>query len=154
MPKPSVLLSGRNTDPDGVNDNKLFWRAAADLPIPVAGYMAGVRGRKLLIIGGSYWENQRKYWTDQVQSFDLRTNTWQTDIPLPAPRSDAASVTARDEIYIFGGGVGAEVHSDVLVLQNGKWHPLRRADLPEPRLYATAVCSGEFVYILGGMSKP
>jgi len=148
-----LLHPALNSDNDEVNDNKLVWSMAAALPRPVSGYMAAVRGRNLLIIGGSYWENERKHWTEQVQSLDLRTNTWQNDIPLPSPRSDAASVAVQDDIYIFGGGFGPQVRSDALVLRNANWNALRAADLPEPRLYPAAIACGDFIYLLGGMSR-
>jgi len=144
---------GVRADSEEVKDHNLVWSAGAALPRPVAGYMAAVRDRKLLIIGGTYWENDQKCWTDQVQSLDLRTNSWHNDVPIPSPRSDAASVTVQGDVYIFGGAVGPEARSDSLVLQNAKWNALRSADLPEPRLYPTAIASCDFVYLLGGMSR-
>lgn len=154
MPKSALGLPEACAGTDRIGAHKLVWRAAARLPRPVAGYMAAVRGRKLLIIGGSYWKNRRKHWTERVQSLDLPSNSWQEDIPLPFPRSDAASVVMQDDIYIFGGGAGTEVRSDAMVLDNARWSALPSADLPEPRLYPAAIAVGEFIYLLGGMSKP
>lgn len=153
MSKPGSLRSAADAGSGGVNGHKLIWSVAAALPRPVAGHMAAVRDGRLLVIGGSYWENKRKYWTDQVQSLDLRTNTWHNDTPLPHPRSDAAFVTVRDDVYIFGGGAGTGVRSDALVLQGAQWSALRSADLPEPRLYPSALACGDFIYLLGGMSE-
>lgn len=132
---------------------QLVWKEMAELPRPVAGYMAGVHQGKLLVIGGSYWENKQKHWTDLVQVFDSRANKWTNGTPLPAPRSDAASATLGEDVYCFGGGSGTEVRSDALVLHNGNWTEVRGGDLPEPRLYAVALSSGGYIYVLGGMSR-
>jgi N-acetylneuraminic acid mutarotase len=132
---------------------ELNWREMAELPRPVAGYMAGVVRGKLLIVGGSYWENKQKHWADLVQAFDRGSNTWSNLAPLPAPRSDAASTTLGDDLYCFGGGSEKEARADALVLHNGKWSKVDGADLPEPRLYAVAITSGGWIYVLGGISK-
>jgi N-acetylneuraminic acid mutarotase len=132
---------------------ELIWREMTELPRPVAGYMAGVSHGRLVIIGGSYWENKQKHWTDVVQVFDPRSNTWNNEAPLPSPRSDGASATLGDDIYLFGGGKGTDVGRDGLVLHAGKWSAVASGDLPESRLYATAIASGGYIYLLGGMSK-
>jgi N-acetylneuraminic acid mutarotase len=131
---------------------RLTWCDLADLPRPVAGYMAGVSHRRLLIIGGSYWEDEKKQWSDLVQSFDPQTNSWRNETALPEPRSDAASATVGSDVYIFGGGSASRVRKDALLLRDGKWSRLPGANLPEPRLYAVAVASHGSIYILGGIS--
>jgi N-acetylneuraminic acid mutarotase len=129
----------------------LAWKDMADLPRSVAGYMAGVVHGKLLIVGGTYWENQQKHWSDLVQVYDPATNTWTTDTPLPAPRSDAASAVLHDDLYLFGGGPKGEVRKDGLVFHHGKWSSVPDADLPEPRQFATAISSRGYIYLLGGV---
>jgi N-acetylneuraminic acid mutarotase len=131
---------------------ELKWHEMAQLPRPVAGYMAAASHGKLLIIGGSYWENKEKHWSDLVQVFDPRTNTWTTDGTLPEARSDAAAAALNDDIYCFGGGRGNDVRTDALVLHNGKWSSLPSGALPEPRLYSTATTLDGYIYLLGGMS--
>ncbi|HWR13433.1 MAG TPA: kelch repeat-containing protein [Terriglobales bacterium] len=125
----------------------------AELPRPVAGYMAGVSKGKLLIIGGSYWNDGQKYWFDQVQIYDPATNKWSVGSSLPEGRSDAASATLGEDIYVFGGGSNSNVVKDALVLHEGKWNRVPNADLPEPRLYSNAVAARGCIYLLGGMSK-
>jgi N-acetylneuraminic acid mutarotase len=139
---------------DGANEAGLMWKNAAILPCPVAGYMAGVVHGGLVIVGGSYWENGQKHWTDAVQLFDPSTNIWRKGSPLPQPRSDAAAITLQNRIYILGGGAGTTVRADALVLDGGEWSASPDADLPEPRLYPTAIASAGYVYLFGGMTKP
>jgi N-acetylneuraminic acid mutarotase len=132
---------------------ELVWKDMAELPQPVAGYAAAAKDSKLLIIGGSYWKDEKKYWVDLVQSFDPRTNSWHNETPLPAPRSDAAFAVLGDGIYVFGGGAHDEITTDALVLRGGKWKTVPGADLPEPRRYPVTVAADGFIYLLGGMSK-
>lgn len=132
---------------------ELKWREMAELSRPVAGYMSGVVHGKYLIVGGSYWENKQKHWSNLVQAYDPSSNKWANLAALPAARSDAASVTLGDDFYCFGGGSGKEVLAEALVLHDGKWSRVEKADLPEPRLYAVAVSSGGWIYVLGGIAK-
>jgi N-acetylneuraminic acid mutarotase len=129
----------------------LAWRERAPLPRPRAGYMGGVINGRMIIAGGSYWENDKKLWTTRVDLFDPRTNTWQAGAPLPEPRSDAASVSYKDALYIFGGGAQTQVRQDALVFRHGKWSALPEAALPEPRLYAVAVVCRGLIYLVGGI---
>jgi N-acetylneuraminic acid mutarotase len=153
MLKLGLLLGATSIFGHGGSGQELIWREQAELPRSVAGYMGGVSQGRLLIIGGSYWENKRKHCSDLVQEFDPDTNTWRNETPLPAPRSDAASAEMDGSIYIFGGGADTEVRSDALELRNGRWTALPGAELPGPRRYPTAVSSRGYVYLLGGMSK-
>ena len=142
MLKFGLVIMAATTLGTTAHAQQLAWKEMAELPRPVAGYMAGVQKGKLLVIGGSYWENKQKHWTGLVQIFDPRSGQWENGSPLPAPRSDAASVTLGEDIYCFGGGSGTEVRLDALVLHEGKWRALPEAELPEPRLYAVAISSG------------
>ena len=153
MLKFGLLLIAANIFGGAASGQELVWREGAELPRSVAGYMGGVINGKLLIIGGSYWENKHKHWSDLVQVFDPHTNTWRNETPLPAPRSDAASVELDGSIYIFGGGADTDVRQDGLVLRNGQWTALPGADLPAPRRYSTAISSRGYIYLLGGMSQ-
>jgi N-acetylneuraminic acid mutarotase len=151
--KLALLLIVLSTFKPGAASQELVWKERAELPRPVAGYMATTNRGRLLIIGGSYWKNEKKVWVDLVQSFDPRTNTWRNETSLPAPRSDAALAVLKGGIYVFGGGSGTGISTTALVLRNGKWKTLPEARLPEPRRYAAAVSFGEFIYLLGGMYK-
>ncbi len=153
MLKLLVVVIGMVVSAGIVVAQQLDWKEMAELPRPVAGYMAGFSRGKLVIIGGSYWENKEKHWCSQVQIFDPKQNTWTNGIPLPAPRSDAASATLNNEIYIFGGGSGTNLVKQALVLRDAKWAIVPSAELPEPRLYAAAVSSGGYIYLLGGIAK-
>jgi hypothetical protein len=65
----------------------LVWRERAPMPRPRTGYMGGVINGRLIIAGGSYWENDQKLRTPRVDLFDPSSNTWQAGAPLPEPFS-------------------------------------------------------------------
>ncbi|MGB7191383.1 MAG: kelch repeat-containing protein [Acidobacteriaceae bacterium] len=132
---------------------KFVWRERAELSLARAGYMAGVIHGKYVMAGGSYWQDKTKRWTDEVDIYDPVHDSWSQTARLPEPRSDAASVSLGDNLYLFGGGAGDAVRRDALVLHGGKWRPLPDAELPEPRLYSVAVANQGLIYVLGGVSK-
>ena len=138
---------------DNSDEKELVWRESAALPRPVAGYMAGVVHGDLMIVGGSYWENGAKHRTELVQYFNLDANAWRYGNPLPQPRSDAAAVTLRDRMYIFGGISGNAPQSNALVLEDAQWNVLPEAALPEPRVYPSAIASDDYIYFFGGMIR-
>lgn len=130
------------------------WRERAALPLPRAGYMGGVIRGRLVIAGGSYWENRKqKKWTDRVDAFDPRANVWLPLAPLPEPRSDAASVVVGNRLYLFGGGAGTTIRKDALVYSDGSWRRLPEGDLPAPRMYPVAVAIADSIYLIGGLAR-
>ena len=129
------------------------WLERAPMPLPRAGYIAGALAGKLVIAGGSYWNGDKKVWSDRTDYFDPTGNTWTSGPALPDPKSDAACVVVGDALYTFGGGAEGGITSEVWQLRNGTWS--RRPEmLPEPRLYAVAVADGETIYVIGGLAKP
>ena len=133
--------------------NILHWEESARMPLPRAGYMAGAVSNRMLLAGGSYWENGVKRWSSRADFFDPASGRWSEALSMPEERSDAASVSANDVLYVFGGGVGDTVRSDALVFENGQWHRLPDANLPAPRLYAMAVALGTRIYVAGGIAQ-
>lgn len=122
------------------------------MPLPRAGYIAGVVGKTLAVAGGSYWEGDRKLWSDRTDFFDPARNEWRSGPALPARRSDAACVVLDDALYVFGGGADGAIISSALRLRNGAWETLPYS-LPAPRLYPVAAAIGKTIYVLGGLSK-
>jgi N-acetylneuraminic acid mutarotase len=131
----------------------LVWLERAALPQPRAGYIGGVIHGRYVVAGGSFWEGNRKRWSARVDVFDPRIGTWSEAESLPKSRSDCACATVGNRLYVFGGQDHDGAKLDSMILMHGQWRPLPEADLPEPRLYATAVASGDWIYIVGGLSK-
>lgn len=123
------------------------------MPLPRAGYMAGSVSGRLLLAGGSYWKDGRKYWSARADMFDPARNAWAAAAAMPEPRSDAACAVAGDDFYVFGGGAENSVRTDALVFRKGGWAKVAAAELPAPRLYAVAASEGSRIYVSGGIAK-
>src|ERR671918_165729 len=63
----------------------ISWDRGPDLPLPRNGYYAAWYNDGLLIAGGTYWKNGRKYWTEEVSFYDPAIDTWVKWEPLPRP---------------------------------------------------------------------
>ncbi len=132
----------------------MVWHEKASLPLPRAGYMAGAIGGRLILAGGSYWQDGKKRWTERTDLFDPRSGAWNAADPLPEPRSDAAAATAGDTFYLFGGGADGSTRKDAMAFRGGHWKALpAAASLPAPRLYAVAAVEGGLLYISGGIEQ-
>src|SRR6478672_891851 len=88
------------------------WKERAPLPQARAGCAAGVIGNRMVVAGGSYWEADKKFWSDRTDLFDPKTNTWAAGPPMPEPRSDSASATYKDRMYVFGGVANGGLSAD------------------------------------------
>ena len=129
------------------------WSQGPLLPLPRAGYAAGVIENRYVLAGGTFWNGSNKTWSSRVDILDTGSNTWSEGASMPEPRGDAASAVVGDALYVFGGGDHGSVRSDVRMFRRGKWTGLTNAGMPEPRLFATAVTVADCVYVLGGLSR-
>lgn len=79
------------------------WSRGAPLPTPRNATAAAVLGSRLYVIGGLTSSNGRWAPTSVVESYDLETNTWRQEPPLPIPISYAGAATVGGAIYVTGG---------------------------------------------------
>ena len=115
--------------------------------------MAGKLEGKLVIAGGSYWQDNEKHWSDRTDYFDPARNEWRRGAPMPDVLSDAACVTFKGSLYTFGGGQHGTIIRETWELSENRWRRLPHAKIPAPRLYAAAALVGSFIYVTGGLSK-
>ncbi|MEO6874365.1 MAG: kelch repeat-containing protein [Opitutaceae bacterium] len=127
------------------------WKELVPLPLPRAGCAVGIIGGELVVAGGTYWQDGRKYWSERVDAFDPATNCWTARTPLPRPRGDAAAAICDSTLYVFGGGADGVAESTVWALRDNRWSELPHLALPVPRRSASvAVVDGTF-HLLGGL---
>ncbi len=129
------------------------WKDSSPVPHPKGGYIAGTDGKRYLLAGGGYWENDVKKWSRGAHWYDPETDRWSPAAELPEERGDAACVSYKGVIYSFGGGSNNVVNADALELRNGVWHKRPEWNLPAPRLYAVGAQLGNRAYVLGGIEK-
>ncbi len=137
---------GRTTLPD----QPWPWRERAPMPRPRAGLIQGAVGSRMVVAGGSYWENDRKFRSDRTDLFEPATNQWLAGPALPSPRSDAACTVVGETLYVFGGGHDGEPTDDVLAFRGGAWE-IVHLKLPAPRINGFAATLGGWVYVVGGV---
>lgn len=138
----------------------ISWRESTPAPEPRSGYASGVIGRKLLVIGGTYWEGSKGHWTKKIfcattHVFDPATQAW-TKLPdAPVTLGYSACAQVGEEIFVIGGVQDGEPSRAVWALRKvgGAYAWLRRSELPEERVFASAIAVGPIVYVLGGSRK-
>ncbi|MEO6246305.1 MAG: hypothetical protein ABIQ12_12800 [Opitutaceae bacterium] len=128
------------------------WRERAPLPLPRAGCATGVVAGRILVAGGTYWRDGKKFWSERTDAFDPLTNRWYSVAPLPQPRGDAAALAHAGALYVFGGGADGAAESSAWIFQHDSWHALLAMKLPAPRRSAAIVAFGGAMYLLGGLS--
>lgn len=128
------------------------WKELAPLPLPRAGCAVGVIDGELIVAGGTYWRDGRKFWCERVDAFTPRTNQWAARTPMPRICGDAASVAHEGTLYVFGGGGEGVAESTVWAMKGDRWSAVPHLALPAPRRSSgAAVVNGTF-YLLGGMT--
>ena len=128
------------------------WRERASLPRPRGGYGAGERDHKLVIGGGTYWEDGKKLMSARTDIFDPATNTWTAGPPLPAARGNGACATLNDALYLLGGTLDGEPSANVVRLDAHGWKQVP-AGLPQALELPVATSAGNFLYVFGGLTK-
>jgi len=134
----------------------------------VAGAFSGITGNKLIVAGGANFPD-RKPWEGGIKIFYDRIYTWQlndttgpeliaSSQKLPFAAAYGASVSVSTGILCIGGNDHETCFAKTFLL---KWDDQKKEvqveffpDLPEPLTYASAVLSGNTVYVVGGSSSP
>ncbi len=132
--------------------NLQSWSQRARLAHPRAGCAAGVLADKLIVAGGTYWLDGKKFWDVRVDAFDARANHWVALAPLPQPRGDAAALAVGDSFYVFGGGAEGGAESSVMCYQSGAWRELLAMKLLAPRRSSAVAMLDGTIYLLGGLA--
>jgi N-acetylneuraminic acid mutarotase len=129
------------------------WTTLTPMPTARAAATVAVIGDALYVMGGRAANSPcAGPALATVERYDIDTDTWSSAAPLPAARSDFASVAVGGRIYVFGGCDGVARLSDVDVYDpvTDTWSTAP-ADLPGgPRFVLQAGRIGNLVYVIGG----
>ena len=101
-------IGGRDSEVDAnMADNDAYdfgrgrWVSGlAPLPTPRGGYASALVGDEILIFGGE--APDRVF--SEVESYDVRRNTWRTLEPMPVPRHGIQAIACAGDVYIAAGG--------------------------------------------------
>ncbi len=125
------------------------WESLAPLPTPNGGFACGFIDGKLIVAGGTNWQDGTKQWLDGIWRYDPAASAWSAVGKLPQPCAYAASGVINRRLIIAGGSDGKSVSSDVLsVAADGQCQTLGK--LPEGRVYSSSAVLNDQLYIAGG----
>jgi N-acetylneuraminic acid mutarotase len=96
------------------------WEERSPLPTPRSGHGLVVYRNRLFAMGGEAGllgggRIQDPHVFGQMESYDPKTDSWQSHAPMPTPRHSVGAVAIGDAIYVTGGGAvtGGAVQSAV-----------------------------------------
>ncbi|WP_319453757.1 MULTISPECIES: protein kinase domain-containing protein [unclassified Mycobacterium] len=124
------------------------WRPLPDAPTARLMMASTVLDGKIWIAGG-----MREGETLQtVESYDARTDKWQTQPPLPIPLHHATAAAYRGEMVVIGGASDtlADASNRVFALRDGQWAEL--PPLQHGRAAAAAAVVGDKLVVVGGQN--
>ncbi|MEL7586146.1 MAG: sodium/solute symporter [Prolixibacteraceae bacterium] len=133
----------------------------------VAGAFSGISSGKLIVAGGANfpdrmpWEGGIKAFHDQIYVYQAGADSLlltDSSQKLPFPVAYGASVSLPEGVLCIGGNDRETAYSDVFLLswddQQNQIRTETYPDLPLPLTYASAVLSGNTVYLVAGSSSP
>ena len=129
-------------------ETSLTWSRGPDLALPRGGYSAAVYQEGILVVGGAYWRDGEKLWTDRVDFYDPKTETWLQRPSLPEPLGYGGMVRIEKELYLLGGGNGPQPQRKVFKLTETGWSVV--GENPAPRYLASVVAVGSTIYLVAG----
>lgn len=148
-----------------LNDNLRYnvctdeWEELESMPIAKSAAATAVLNGKIYLFGGRYvdYSDDDYYYdygetSDDVQVFDIATNTWSTVAPMPLALRGAAAAVANDKIYLFGGSDGNDSLAATYVYDPATDLWEEKEPMPEGgRLYASAAtASNGKIYVANG----
>jgi N-acetylneuraminic acid mutarotase len=130
----------------------LYWDTGPNMPRPSGGHATAVLGDGLFVVGGTNWQDDQKFWLDDIARYDLASRSWSAAGHLPISIAYAASASGGERLYLCGGSDGEADLPSCLALSLGgsglRCRPM--APLPAARVYAGGgICDG-VLYVVGG----
>jgi len=132
---------------------RIQWRRGPDLAQAVGGPAAGVLGGKIIVAGGTFWENaEKKFWIGKAAAYDPSADAW-TSIPdIPQDTAYSCAVTTADAVYVFGGASKENTWSNTWKLvtdgDSFAWQPF--VPMPVPLCNMEAALIGSTAYVVAG----
>ena len=126
------------------------WEQLSGKPTPVAEVNGVVIGEKIYIPGGRLNNGQ---YTNILEIYDPRTDTWMKGAELPISVGSYALVDFEGRMYLFGGWNGGQVLSDVLIYDPNENTWTKGTSMDSPRRDAAAITFSDKIIILGGRNS-
>lgn len=129
------------------------WSVVTTIPIEVTHIgVALVNNNEIWVAGGRLWNDEQ---IDDVQIYNIATNTWYAGPDLPEPRGAGALVLVDNTLHYFGGFGPKPAVDDfddhwALDLNNQGVGWQTKADFPLKRHHFGAAAIGGKIYAVGG----
>lgn len=139
------LLGMAMTDGDGI-----IWSRGPDVPLPRGGYGLARYKDGFVLVGGTFWQDKKKHWTEDASFFDPASSRWGSLRPLPRPLAYGVLVDLGGALYLLGGCDDKQVYRDLLRFKDNRWD--RVGEIPAPLVYsAAAVLHGKIYQTAGSL---
>ena len=129
------------------------WELLALLPTARGETAAAAVDGKLYVAGG--YTGLTFAVSDQVDVYDLASNSWTTVAPLPAPRNHAAAASLDGRFYVSGGGgpTGNTPEANIWALDPASEAWTELASMPEGRYAHRMVALEGRLFVVGGQGE-
>ena len=133
---------------------------ATKAPMPTARYKFGIAvyNNKIYCIGGQSSNrsiNARPEQTGAIEVYDPATNTWETMVPMPNPRSQFQASVVDGKIYLMGGRTGGQYSTvslnEVYDPNTGSW--TTKTPMIYPVVSYSSAVVGKRIYVFGGQDE-
>lgn len=129
------------------------WEPLAPLPEPNGGFACAFVQGKLIVAGGTNWQDDTKRWLDVIWSYDPATKAWSTAGKLPQACAYGTAGVLDGKLVMAGGSDGKTALKDIISVDSaGQVQKL--GELPEGRVYSAATVLKNQLWIAGGATDP
>lgn len=129
--------------------NFVWSEKAARMPVGCGGASAVSVNNKIYVIGGINWLNGKM---NDLQVYDLATDSWTIKMPMPTARSDFAIGLVNNKIYVIGGDKGSGISNTVEVYNIATDSWTTKANMLTPRRHLFGAVVNNKIYAIGGDS--
>ena len=129
------------------------WQRLPSLPEANGGFACGFIAGKLIIAGGTLWQNDQKHWLSAIRCYDPQTEQWSTLGQLPHPWAYGACGVIHDHLILAGGSDGKSGLRDILAIDaSGRCQPC--GNMAKGLIYTNSAVCGEQLIFAGGATDP
>jgi N-acetylneuraminic acid mutarotase len=127
------------------------WEKLGDLPAPNGGLIGGEVDGRLVIVGGTNWEQvTTKSWLREVREFDPATAQWRLLGSLKQPIAYGAGGTIDGALLIVSGSTGTAPFGGVIRIANGLVSEEAAGGFSKPGVLGANGVIGDDIIIVGG----
>ena len=146
---------------EAYNPQTNTWVRKENMPFPCINFGIGVVAGQVYIIGGladfNYGIPNSLEWTDRVEAYDPKTDTWTKRAKMPTRRDYFGVGVVSNRIYLIGGRGWPQVGNlggsflpvtEEYNPETNQWQ--KKNDILDLRLYSSTVVVGDQIFMIGG----